>query len=41
MQVQLGDRAAECEDLRGAAADALDLLGDGPSVDPGRLQRAR
>jgi hypothetical protein len=41
MQVQLADRAADCENLRGAVADALDLLGDGPSVDPGGLQRAR
>ncbi len=34
MQMQLADRAAECETLRAAVADALDLLGEGPLTDP-------
>lgn len=41
MQMQLADRAAECEDLRGAVADALDLLGDGPRTDPDGVKQAR
>ncbi len=41
MHVQLADRAAECEDLRGAVADALDLLGDGPGTDPDGVKQAR
>lgn len=39
MQVQLADRAAECEDLRGAVADALDLLGGAPLS--GAVEQAR
>ena len=41
MQVQLADRAVECEDLRGAVADALDLLGEGPVTDPDAVKQAR
>lgn len=41
MQVQLADRAAECEDLRAAVTDALELLGEDPLTDPDAARQAR